>query len=109
MVLRVPPATYFDGLVCLPRDTIPLSIQKGKKLEKKSKTSFCWQFSAYGTTIFRAKNYSKFPKLVLFGSWVGHWYMQTCFPMFVDAIKAFWGAKIGLEQKKVIFQLLSIR
>ena len=45
-------------------------------------------FSVGYMTIYRAKNCSNWPKLVVFRSWEVHWDMQRCFQMFVDAIKA---------------------
>jgi len=72
MVLKVPPARYFDALVHFHRFAGPLGSERGNKLEKKSKISILGQFSALDMTISRAKNGSDKPKLVLFWAWKGH-------------------------------------
>ena len=41
--------------------------------------------------------------LVLFGSLVGHWDMQSCFPMFVGVFQAIRGVKNDLDQNMAFF------
>ena len=88
MVLKVPQARYFDDWFIFTGLQVHWAQKEKRNWEKKSKISILGQFSALDMTISRAKNGSDKPNLVLFLSWEGHWDMQRCFQMFVDAIKA---------------------
>ena len=74
--------------------------QKVEEIWQNAKMLIFRLFAQCSRSLQSARIWSKSLILVIFWLLVGLWYMQKCFPMFVDAIKAFWGAKIGLEQKK---------
>ena len=70
-------------------------IQKiGEKWEKSPKIDF----SGIRGHFDLQKIWSKSSILVLFGSLVGHWDMQSCFRMFVCVFQAIRGVKNDLNQ-----------
>ena len=103
MVLVVPPARYFDALICCNRCTGPWTTKSWKKVEKIAKNQFS-RPNLQGLVHLRgAKIWSKGPILMLFGSWEGFWNMPTCFQMFVEVFAAIRGAKNEIKQKTSFF------
>ena len=99
MVLVVPPARYFDALICYNRCTGPWTTKNWKKVEKIAKNQLS-RPNLQGLMHLRgAKIWSKSPILLLFGSWEEFWNMPTCFQMFVEVFAAIRGAKNEIKQK----------
>ena len=70
-----------------------------EKWEKSQKIDFSHHISGIPGHFEVQKNWSKSSILVLFGSLVGRWDMQRCFPMFVYVYQWIKGAKNDLDQK----------
>ena len=98
MALPVPPVRYFDGRVGFYRFLGTLDGKSLKKLRKKSKNPFFRPHFRTSRSLPSAKIWSRSSILVLFGPLVGHWDMQSCFPMFVWVFQAIRGVKIDLDQ-----------
>ena len=95
MVLLVFLVRYFDGQVHFYWFLGPLNTKNWKKLRKKSKKM---DFSGIHGHSEVQKIWFKSSILVLFGSLVGHWDMQSCFRMFVCVFQAIRGVKNDLNQ-----------
>ena len=86
-------------LSCLQRFPGPLAAKKWKIFEKMQILWFFGPFSQRSRSLQSARIWSMSSILVLFGPLVGHWYMQSCFPMFVSVFQAIRGVKNDLDQK----------
>ena len=99
MVLLVPVMKYFYGQVPFYRFLGPLDTKNWEKWEKSQKIDFSGIHGHFDLQ----KIWSKSSILVLFGSLVEHWDMQSCFQMFVCVFQAIKGVKNDLNQNMSFF------
>ena len=99
MVLLVPLMKYFYGQVPFYRFLGQLDTKNREKWEKSQKIDF---LSIHGHFDLQ-KIWSKSSILVLIGSLVEHWDMQSCFRMFVCVFQAIREVKNDLNQNMSFF------
>ena len=102
MVLNMYTGRYSYVLSCFHRFPGPMVAKKWKKFEKMQKFWFFRPFSQRSRSLQSARIWSMSSILVLFGPLVGHWYMQSCFPMFVCVFQATRGGQKWPRPKNVI-------